>query len=183
MCFCSSLSRFSSRPVFPLFSPPGYARPCRSWEFCLKTCSSLRQTNVVDTTHLTAAILLCRRAGQGSVQTTKDPVSELETPAEMSSGSVFFIHHHALPFREVSGVQPHMWESEPLREEGASVRRRENSSRVARDSWITGTLSGGRGLGANPDSPLIISCVNWDKSLFFSELHPTVSASWTFWII
>lgn len=62
------------------------------------------------------------------------------------------MHPPVLPFREVSGVQPHMWESEPLREEGASVRRRENSSRVARDSWITGILSCGRGLGANPDS-------------------------------
>lgn len=31
--------------------------------------------------------------------------------------------------------------------------------------------------------PLIFSCMNWDTSLFFSEPHLTVCASWTFWII
>lgn len=72
-----------------------------------------------------------------------------------------------------------MQESEPPR---ASVRRREESSPVPRDSWMTGACQRGRVQGQILTLRLM-SCVNWDKSLCFSEPHLTVSASWTFWIM
>lgn len=87
-----------------------------------------------------------------------------------------------LSFKEAGHVQPNVWESEPPREPAS---RRESEKFPTGQGPLDNRRPLRRevGQGQSLSLSLMISCVNWDKSLFFSEPHITVSASWASWII